>query len=107
MGRVERHDHERHVLSESNTSVGAGCGHQEVKHWNWLSSTCLRGMFRNARAYRSPTCVGVDWSSVEIIVTLTVPGGRVMRDIFPIRDKVSEQAACSLIGGSSDTRYLC
>ena len=65
MGRVERHDHEKHVLLESNASVGARCGHQEIKHWNWLSSTCLRGMFRNARAYRSPTCVGVDWSSVE------------------------------------------
>ena len=38
------------------------------------------------------------------MTTRKMPGNQLIRDIFPSQDKITERAACSSIGGSSDIR---
>ena len=63
---------------------------------------CIGGGASRTRAYRSPTCAGVEWSEVELIVTTSVPSGAIMRDVDPSADGVSEAQVCCSFGGSAD-----
>ena len=55
-----------------------------------------------ARAYRSPSTAGIRWSEVGRRITRKLPSLELMQDIWPSRDNISEEAACSRFGGSSD-----
>ena len=57
-----------------------------------------------ARAYRSPTAAGIQWAEVVRRVTRESPSGKVLDDIHPCRDGISESAACMRFGGSRDIR---
>ena len=55
-----------------------------------------------ARAYRSPTLAGIRWEEVGRRITRRLPGREVMQDIWPSKDGISEESACSRFGGAAD-----
>ena len=64
------------------------------RHWSCRSLS--------ARAYRSPTVAGISWEEVGRRITRRLPGLELMQDIWPSRDGISEESACSRFGGAAD-----
>ena len=92
----------RPQVVSSGDDRGGGHGVGEAQHWQCVSSTHWRGTFRGARSHRSPSCAGISWGEVTRMTTRASPGNQMIRDVFPRRDRITERAACSSIGGSSD-----
>ena len=82
--------HTMHAMRTQGEMQGAK-GWQCINDLHWCQSS------KGARAFRSPSASGVSWSEVT-----RRPGGWILEDIYPIRDRISESDACQVFGGSRD-----
>ena len=88
------------VIEAKSSEVATEVG--EAKRWTCISATHWRGVFKNARAYRAPTCAGVKWDEIENIVTTDTHTGRILRELHPQLHVIRESEARGNIEGCAD-----
>ena len=92
--------------TNSHNFIGQNCVDSlsvgEAKKWRLVARGCLQGVFKGARAFRSPSCTGIIWEQIVRSTTVASPSGEVLQDLWPQKHKVSEVSACGNIGGAAD-----
>ena len=70
--------------------------------WSAPSGGVVRGYFKGARAFRSPTLAGVNWSRVLCRITRDAATGEVLERLYPQASGVDEHTANSRLPRCTD-----